>query len=343
MPEPGHGPREPDRTPSSPLVGFDRTCPSLVGLDRTCPSPLTEPDLRPSSPLAETDPRPSSPLVELDDPRLARAGVRVILKRDDLIHPLLPGNKWRKLKYNLTRAAELGHETLLTFGGAYSNHVRAVAAAGARFGFRTIGVIRGEEHLPLNDVLAFATGSGMRLAYLDRTTYRAKDTAPVVEALRRRFGRFYLLPEGGSNERAVRGCAELPGEIDVPFDVVCCPVGTGGTLAGIAAGLAPGRRALGFSVLRGARSLADDVARLQTATYGEVSANWAIDHDFHAGGYARRAPELDAFADDFAHRHGMSLDRIYVAKMMWGVFTLAERGAFPGNTTVVAVVTGPPS
>ncbi|MGJ6960474.1 1-aminocyclopropane-1-carboxylate deaminase/D-cysteine desulfhydrase [Streptosporangium sp. G11] len=283
---------------------------------------------------------PSSPLVELDDLRLARAGVRVILKRDDLVHPLLPGNKWRKLKYNLARAAELGHETLLTFGGAYSNHVRAVAAAGARFGFRSVGVIRGEEHLPLNDVLAFAADSGMRLVYMDRTTYRAKDTAPVVEALRREFGRFYLLPEGGSNEEAVRGCAELPGEIDVPFDVVCCPVGTGGTLAGIAAGLAPGRRALGFSVLRGGRFLASDVARLQTAAYGEVSGNWAIDCDFHAGGYARRAPELDAFADDFARRHGMSLDRIYVAKMMWGIFTLAERGAFPGNTTVVAVVTG---
>ncbi|MER5644479.1 pyridoxal-phosphate dependent enzyme [Streptosporangium sp. NPDC002524] len=325
----------------SPFAEFGGPSPSsLAELDRTPPSPLREPDRMSLSSLAEFGRTPPSPLVELDDPRLARAGVRVILKRDDLIHPLLPGNKWRKLKYNLARAAELGHETLLTFGGAYSNHVRAVAAAGARFGFRTVGVIRGEEHLPLNDVLAFAAGSGMRLVYLDRTTYRAKDTAPVVEALRRRFGRFYLLPEGGSNEQAVRGCAELPGEIGVPFDVVCCPVGTGGTLAGIAAGLPAGRRALGFSVLRGARSLDGDVARLQAATYGEVSANWAIDHDFHAGGYARRAPELDAFADDFADRHGMSLDRIYVAKMMWGVLTLAERGAFPEDTTIVAVVTG---
>ncbi|GAA2902232.1 pyridoxal-phosphate dependent enzyme [Streptosporangium fragile] len=282
-----------------------------------------------------------SPLAELDDPRLARAGVRVILKRDDLIHPLLPGNKWRKLKYNLALAAESGHETLLTFGGAYSNHVRAVAAAGARFGFRTVGVIRGEEHLPLNDVLAFAAGCGMRLVYMNRTTYRVKDTAPVVEALREEFGRFYLLPEGGSNEPAVRGCAELPGEIDVPFDVVCCPVGTGGTLAGIAAGLGPGRRALGFSVLRGGRFLAGDVARLQTAAYGEVSANWTIDDGFHAGGYARRSPELDAFIDDFAARHGMLLDWVYVAKMMWGIFTLAGRGTFPPGTTVIAVITGP--
>ncbi|MFF5206592.1 1-aminocyclopropane-1-carboxylate deaminase/D-cysteine desulfhydrase [Streptosporangium sp. NPDC000396] len=289
----------------------------------------------------ELDRTPSSPLAELDDPRLARAGVQVILKRDDLIHPLLPGNKWRKLKHNLRRASELGHETLLTFGGAYSNHVRAVAAAGDRFGFRTIGVIRGEEHLPLNDVLTFATGRGMRLAYMDRTTYRAKDTAPVIEELRREFGRFHLLPEGGSNELAVRGCAELPGEIGIPFDVVCCPVGTGGTLAGIAAGLGAGQRALGFSVLRGGQFLAGDVARLQIAAYGEASANWTIDHDFHAGGYARRNPELDAFIDDFADRHGMLLDWIYVAKMMWGIFTLAERGTFPAGTTIIAVITGP--
>ncbi|GIH74333.1 1-aminocyclopropane-1-carboxylate deaminase [Planobispora longispora] len=283
----------------------------------------------------------SSPLAELDDARLTRAGVRLLLKRDDLIHPLLPGNKWRKLKHNLVRAAELGHDTLLTFGGAYSNHVRAVAAAGARYGFSTVGVIRGEEHLPLNDTLAFAVDRGMRLTYLDRTAYRVKNSPPVVEALREEFGRFYLLPEGGSNALAVHGCAELPAEIDVPFDVVCCPVGTGGTLAGIAAGLGPGSRALGFSVLRGGEFLRGDVADLQIAAYGRPSANWTIDCDFHAGGYARRDRELDAFIADFAGRHGMLLDPIYTAKMMWGVFTLAQRGAFASGTTLIAVITGP--
>ncbi|MEV8633651.1 pyridoxal-phosphate dependent enzyme [Streptosporangium sp. NPDC051023] len=281
----------------------------------------------------------ASPLVELHDVRLTRASVRLLLKRDDLIHPHLPGNKWRKLKHNLARAAKLEHDTLLTFGGAYSNHVRAVAAAGAHFGFQTVGVIRGEEHLPLNEVLTFATDCGMQLTYLDRTTYRAKNTRPVVEALREKFGRFYLLPEGGSNDLAVRGCAELPAEIDVPFDVICCPVGTGGTLAGIAAGLAPGQRALGISVLRGGEFLADDVARLQAA-YGKTSSNWSISHDFHAGGYAKRNADLDAFIDDFANRHEMRLDWVYVAKMMFGVFTMVERGAFPQGSVIVAVVTG---
>ncbi|MFF4991145.1 1-aminocyclopropane-1-carboxylate deaminase/D-cysteine desulfhydrase [Streptosporangium saharense] len=284
-----------------------------------------------------------SPLTELRDPRLAQAGVRLLLKRDDLLHPDLPGNKWRKLRHNLTRAAELGHDTLLTFGGAYSNHLRAVAAAGARFGFRTVGVVRGEEHLPLNEVLTFAVGRGMRLTYLDRTTYRAKHTAPVVEALRERFGRFYLLPEGGSNALAVHGCAELPAEIAVPYDIICCPVGTGGTLAGIAAGLEPGRRALGVSVLRGGAFLADEVTRLQTEAYGQASGNWSIALDFHSGGYARSDAALETFIDDFTARHGLRLDRIYVAKMMRAVFTMTENGAFPPGTVIVAVITGPMS
>lgn len=110
-------------------------------------------------------------MVELEDDRSAVAGVRLLVKRDDLIHPELPGNQWRKLKYNLAAATDQGHDTLLTFGGAYPNHIRAVAAVGYYFGFRTIGVIRGEKHLPLNPSLAYAVSRGMRLTYLDRATY----------------------------------------------------------------------------------------------------------------------------------------------------------------------------
>ncbi|GAA0519182.1 pyridoxal-phosphate dependent enzyme [Saccharopolyspora spinosporotrichia] len=274
------------------------------------------------------------------DERLADRGVRLVLKREDLIHPELPGNKWRKLKYNLREARRTGHDTLLTFGGAYSNHIRAVAAAGRHFGFRTIGVIRGEEHRPLNDSLAFARSCGMTLTYLDRATYRDKHTPEVEAALRDRFGRFYLLPEGGSNALAVRGCAEVPAEIQTGFDVVCCACGTGGTLAGIAGGLAPGRRAIGFPALRGAVFLHDEVARLQRDGLGEVTGNWALALDFHFGGFARRTAELDEFIRDFHRRHAIELDFVYVAKMLFGVFALAERGEFAPGTTVVAVVTG---
>lgn len=182
-------------------------------------------------------PQLPSPLVELDDARLTGHGLRLWLKRDDLIHPDLPGNKWRKLNLNLIEAREQGKHTLLTFGGAFSNHIRATAAAGQLFGFDTIGIIRGEEHLPLNRVLDYAARHGMRLVYLDRATYRLKHT--LTDRLHQQFGDFYLLPEGGSNALAALGCALLPGEIDIDFDLICCPVGTGGTLAGIAAGLAP--------------------------------------------------------------------------------------------------------
>jgi len=241
----------------------------------------------PNSTPPATDLVLPSPLVELHDESLASREVRVFLKRDDLIHPELPGNKWRKLKYNLEAAGESGQHTLLTFGGAYSNHIRAVAAAGRHFGFATIGLIRGEEHLPLNPVLAYAREQGMRLTYLDRTTYRAKASPEVLEGLRRRFGEFFLLPEGGSNAAAVRGAAELPAELTLPYDVICCACGTGGTLAGIAAGLPPGKRAIGFSVLKGGEFLVDEVRRLQ-CDYGTVTTNWSIELGYHFDGFARR-------------------------------------------------------
>jgi 1-aminocyclopropane-1-carboxylate deaminase len=281
-----------------------------------------------------------SPLEELRDDRLARAGVRLALKRDDLINPDVPGNKWRKLKYNLAEAQRLGHRTLLTFGGAYSNHIRATAAAGEHFGFAAVGVIRGEEHLPLNDSLAYAVRRGMRLTYLDRGTYRHKHDAAVIARLRQEFGSFYLVPEGGSNGLGVRGCAEIPAEIPDDFDVICCPCGTGGTLAGIALGLRPGRRAIGFSVLKNGGFLADEVIRLQQEAAGRDVGCWNIELGYHFGGYARTTPELAAFIADFKHRHGLLLDRVYIAKMMYGIIDFARKGRFASGSTVIAVITG---
>lgn len=289
--------------------------------------------------MGELRPVLPSPLTVLYDERLTSSGVRLFLKRDDLIHPDLPGNKWRKLKYNLAAAREQGATTLLTFGGAYSNNIRAVAAAGFHLGFRTIGVIRGEEHLPLNPVLKSAVGHGMTLTYVDRTTYRNKTNPRLISRLADEFGNFYLVPEGGSNSLALRGCAELPQEIREPFDVICCACGTGGTLAGIATALRPGQQVIGFSALKGGSFLADDVRRLQ-AEYGVQTANWMIETDFHFGGFARRNDELDSFIKTFHRRHGLLLDWVYVAKMLAGVFSLIESGRFASGTTVVAVITG---
>jgi 1-aminocyclopropane-1-carboxylate deaminase len=279
-----------------------------------------------------------SPLVELVDERFTE--VRLLLKRDDLIHPELPGNKWRKLKYQLDDARRRNAATLLTFGGAYSNHVRAVAAAGRLFGFDTVGVIRGEER-PFNEVLAGAVGDGMRLHYLDREMYRHKASPEVLSQLRGDFGECYVIPEGGSAPGALAGCAELVAEIDQPFDVIVCPVGTGGTLAGLSSGLSDGQRVLGFAVLRGAEYLDGEVTRLQIEALGHSLDNWCIDHRFHCGGFTKRTPELDELIADFERRHDLLLDRIYVAKAMLGLTTMIAQGEILPGHTVVFVLTGP--
>lgn len=241
---------------------------------------------------------------------------------------------------NLAAARAAGYGGLLTFGGAYSGHLRAVAAAGYYYGFATVGVVRGEEPLPLNEVLAAARGFGMQLTYLDRAAYRLKTGDRVLSRLRAQFGDCYVLPEGGSNALAVGGCAGLPGEISEPFDVICCAVGTGGTLAGIATGLAAGQQAAGFAVLKGGGFLAAEVARLQQAAVGTAAANWLVETEFHHGGYARRTPALTNFIDDFEERHGLRLNWVYEAKMLHGLFSLAAAGRYPPGTTVVAVLAG---
>ncbi|MFJ4843996.1 MULTISPECIES: 1-aminocyclopropane-1-carboxylate deaminase/D-cysteine desulfhydrase [unclassified Streptomyces] len=292
------------------------------------------------------DVRLPSPLVELTgDERLTGRGLRMLVKRDDLIHPEVPGNKWRKLHLNLRAAADQGHQVLLTFGGAYSNHLRATAAAGRLLGLATVGVVRGEELVrrPLNPSLARAAADGMRLHFLDRATYRRKDEPEVLAGLLERFGPAYVVPEGGSNALAAQGCVALGEELRGAADVVGVACGTGGTLAGLAAGLGPEQRAIGFPVLKGGGFLREDIGRLQEAAFGGRRGDWHLEERFHHGGYARRTPALDAFAEDFGARHGFVPDPVYVAKMLHGLFSLAAEGAFAEGTVLAAVVTGRPS
>ncbi|MFC9273149.1 1-aminocyclopropane-1-carboxylate deaminase/D-cysteine desulfhydrase [Streptomyces zhihengii] len=296
-------------------------------------------------------PRLPSPLRPVADERFERHGVRLLLKRDDLIHPDLPGNKWRKLAPNL-RAAR--GRTVLTFGGAYSNHLRATAAAGRLLGFPTVGVVRGDElaDRPLNPSLSRCAADGMRLLFADRTSYRAKHEPAVLARFTADAGAaagtdpqdVYVVPEGGSNALAARGCAELGAELrDDPEGVSAAAVacGTGGTLAGLAAGLGPGRRALGVAVLRGG-FLGGEVRGLQRAAFGGPAGDWSLEERFHFGGYARATPALDAFAADFEDRHGLPVERLYVAKLLYALSTLAAEGAFPRGTALAAVITGRP-
>lgn len=277
---------------------------------------------------------------EVRDDRFARRGVRLLLKRDDLIHPDLPGNKWRKLALNLEAAAG---RAVLTFGGAYSNHLRATAAAGRLLGFPTIGVVRGDElaHRPLNPSLARCAADGMRLHFVDRTTYRAKGSPEVLAGLLELFGDVEVIPEGGSNALAAQGCTALGRELRGHTDVAAVACGTGGTLAGLAAGLEHGQRALGVPVLRGG-FLGDAVAALQRDAFGGETGRWSLDERFTFGGYARTTPELDAFATDFEDRHGLPVERVYVAKLLFALAALAEEGGFAPGTRVTAVITGTP-
>ena len=262
------------------------------------------------------------------------------VKREDLADSRFGGNKWRKLKYNLLEASNQNKHTLLTFGGAWSNHIYATAAAGRHFGFKTIGIIRGEAHQALNPTLRFAEDCGMQLAYIDRETYRNKTSAAFEHQLRERFGDFYLIPEGGSNQLALKGCAEIVTDITDPFDVITVACGTGATLAGIVTALNSGQHAIGFAVLKGAGFLNTAVKSMLTENPCPTSNNWHIEPGYHFGGYAKTTTGLFDFIRQFNSDYGIGLDAVYTGKMFYGLFDLIEKGAFEKGTRIVAVHTG---
>jgi 1-aminocyclopropane-1-carboxylate deaminase len=281
-------------------------------------------------------------LQELQEPTARQRGVRLLLLRDDLTHPELPGNKWRKLKYNLQAARQQGHDTLLTFGGAFSNHLAAVAAAGRLLGFSTIGLVRGEESHPLNPTLARARADGMQLCYLDRETYRRQSEPEVVAALLARTGPAYVLPEGGTNALALPGCAELITELAAAtdFDAVGVACGTGGTLAGLLTGLDGHRQAVGVAALKNGSFLRADIDALTRAAAGRAYTNYHLLTEYHFGGYAKFSAELLGFMHGFQARHGVLLDPIYTGKLLFGLLDQIGQGYFPRGSTVVAIHTG---
>lgn len=279
----------------------------------------------------------NSPLQFLNDPFPECVNIRLFVKRDDLLHPLVSGNKWRKLKYNLLAAREQGFSTILTFGGAYSNHLYATAAAGQVFGFQTIGVVRGEELAgqPLNKTLTFCHLAGMKLHFVSREAYRRKDTPDFLYELTAQFGPCYVVPEGGTNDLAIRGTAEIIPEISAQLghapDSVCCPVGTGGTVAGLTQSAPTETSVLGFMALKVSDSL-----RLSL----QPTAGGYQRHDYHFGGYAKTTLDLLNFIRAFEQKTGVVLEQVYTGKMFYGIYDLARQGYFPEGATVVAVHTG---
>lgn len=273
---------------------------------------------------------------ELKSQIFEQSEVRFLITREDQNHPFVSGNKWWKLKYNLDEAVKNGHTTLLTFGGAYSNHIYATAAAAHELGLKSIGIIRGEESLPLNPTLSFAMARGMQLHYVSRESYRNKTESYFIEQLHTQFGDFYLIPEGGTNELAVQGCAELATQLssEVDFDYLCLPVGTGGTIAGLAEGVSESKKIIGFPVLKGATFLEDEIRRYT------IKNNWQLVYDYHFGGYAKMTKELTEFIDEFEREFNIPLDPIYTSKMMFGVMDLIKKKFFEPGSRILAIHTG---
>lgn len=269
--------------------------------------------------------------------------------RLDLLHPQISGNKWFKLRLNLQAARERGYDTVLSFGGAYSNHLHALAAAGKMQGFKTIGVVRGEPVVPINATLAFAREHGMELYHVTRADYRNKSDPAFLASLQERFGEFFLIPEGGANIAGVQGCADIAGLLhwSAPAAatssrserVVALACGTGTTLAGLLLGRKVDYRILGVSALKG-DFLENDVRKaLQNCGVADPG-NWRITEEWHGGGFARFSPELLDFIEDFRHRTGIPLEPVYTGKLMLGLYRMLERGEFSRGTEIIAIHTG---
>jgi 1-aminocyclopropane-1-carboxylate deaminase len=262
--------------------------------------------------------------------------ISLYIKREDLLHPVISGNKFRKLKYNLEAAKIQNQKVLLTFGGAFSNHIVAVAGAGKEFGFETIGIIRGDElrdKIAENPSLLLAQQLGMKFFFVSREDYRLKETPDFIGQLQKKFGDFYLLPEGGTNALAIKGCEEILTSSDSEFTHICSSIGTGGTITGIINSSGNNQNIVGFSSLKG-EFLQNDIAKFAN------KENWSVNCDYHFGGYGKVTNELIDFINNFYLKHHILLDPIYTGKMMFGILNLIENNYFSHNSKILAIHTG---
>ena len=258
------------------------------------------------------------------------------IKRDDLTHPEIMGNKWRKLKYNLEEAKNQGKTTLITMGGAFSNHIAATAAAAHEFGFGSIGIIRGDElNEKSNATLEYANRKGMKLKFVDRTEFRKMREDP---SLIQKPDDCYFLPEGGTNQLAIRGCKEITSEIKIGFDLIACPIGTGGTFCGILDSLSNNQRVLGVSSLKG--NFIDAEIKTMCKTYEIDKDNYDLSKQYHFGGYGKTTTELIDFINWFKENFNVQLDPIYTGKCFFGVWDMVKKNKFEENLRIILLHTG---
>lgn len=262
--------------------------------------------------------------------------VQLTIKRLDLIHPQISGNKLFKLKYNLLAAQQQGFSQVLTFGGAFSNHIAATAFAAQHFGFQSIGMIRGEElaSQQFNPTLQAAHDLGMQLNFVSRSEYRLRHQAEYLQQLQQQYPQAFIIPEGGSNALAIQGTQEILSPDDLEnYDVICCAVGTGGTLAGIIESSSEQQHVLGFSALKG------DFLKHDIQQWTDKS-NWSLTDAYCCGGYAKITPKLLQFMQQFEQQHHIPLEQVYTAKMMMGLLDLIQHHHFSAHTRILVIHTG---
>jgi 1-aminocyclopropane-1-carboxylate deaminase len=279
------------------------------------------------------------PEIELKAPFIEKAGVKLIVRREDLVHSQISGNKYWKLKYNLLEADKLGHHTVLTFGGAFSNHIAATAAVCKAVGLKSIGVIRGEDADLTNPTLAQALKNGMVLHRISRGKYREKELRSFADEMRTLFGDFFLIPEGGTNDLAIQGASEMVSRIDTPYDYLTLPVGTGGTMAGCIDFQKGKAKILGFSALKG-DFLANETIALQQKYQLTPFDNWNIVNDYHFGGYGKVKDELIVFMKTFEEQFAIPLDPVYTGKMMFGLLEMIKNAYFRRGSVIYTIHTG---
>ncbi len=257
----------------------------------------------------------------------------------DLVHPEVSGNKFFKLKYNLEEAVKSGYDTILTFGGAYSNHIYATAKAAEASGLKSIGIIRGEELSELNPTLKSAKESGMRLEFISRSDYRRKAEPEFIKLLDEKFGEFFLIPEGGTNSLAILGTGEILTPEDFEFTHIACSIGTGGTFAGLSHSIKPHQKLMGISSLKG-DFIHEEVKVLLNSTRKKYSSQYEILDDYHFGGYAKHTPELIAFINDFHEKYKVPLDIIYTGKTAFAILDHVKKGNFKAGSKILMIHTG---
>jgi 1-aminocyclopropane-1-carboxylate deaminase len=275
-------------------------------------------------------------LTKIDDPLLAQYQIELWMKRDDLLHPIISGNKWRKLKFILDHALSLSSDKLISMGGAYSNHLHALAYVGKILGLKTLGFIRGERPETLTPTLIDMQNWGMELRFVSRSDYRLLRQHQGCHDLPGLKPQQYWLPEGGAQPLALKGIAELVNEIDILYDIICMPCGTGTTLAGILDAAPDSVSVMGFAALNNAGFLRADVESLLPTP----RANWLINQDYHFGGFAKTNALLMAFIEDFEYKTGIPLEPVYTGKMMYALYDLITKHTFKPGRRIIAVHTG---